>query len=199
MPSRFRIRLWWVGYTTFVIRAFQDIVRYSILTIAPSAITTALYFAVFGELIARRIGSVDGIEYRQYIAPGLIMMPVIATSYSQTALSFFTAKFHGILDEHLMSPQPGWMIVLSYVSGGLLRGFLVGLAAASVVLLFAHTHIQHAAAMAAGFLLVSLLTSLAGFVNAVLRTPCSTWSSCFVGACLARPTSMSGSQSVACW
>jgi len=48
---------------------------------------TALYFVVFGTLIGRRIGSVDGLDYEQYIAPGLILLPIVTSSYSQAGLS----------------------------------------------------------------------------------------------------------------
>ena len=56
------------GFTTFIVRTYEDIVRYFFLTIAPPAVTTALYFAVFGALIGHRIGSVGGFRYMQYIA-----------------------------------------------------------------------------------------------------------------------------------
>jgi ABC-2 type transport system permease protein len=167
VPSVRLFRLWWIGFTTFVFRAYRDIVRYSILTIAPSAITTALYFIVFGELVGRRIGSMGSVEYKQYIAPGLIMMPVIANSYSQAALSFFTAKFHRLIDEHLVSPLPAWLIVLSYAAGGLIRGILVGVAVGAVALLFTHTQVQHPLLMIGALLLATLVSSLAGFVTAV--------------------------------
>jgi ABC-2 type transport system permease protein len=165
--KRWSRRLWWIGFTTFVRRAYQDIVRYFILTVAPPAVTTALYFVVFGELMGRRIGSMGGVEYEQYIAPGLIIMPVIANSYSQAALSFLTAKFHKLLDEHLVSPQPAWMIVASYAAGGLIRGTLVGVTVGAVALLFIHVRIQHFPLMLCALLSASLVSSLAGFINAV--------------------------------
>jgi ABC-2 type transport system permease protein len=167
VPSVRLVRLWWIGFTTFIVRAYRDVVRYSILTIAPPAVMAALYFIVFGELVGRRIGTMGGFEYEQYIAPGLIMMPVIANSYSQAALAFFTAKFHRLLDEHLVSPLPAWLIVVSYAASGLMRGILVGVAVGSVALLFTHTQVQHAILMIGALLLASLVASLAGFINAV--------------------------------
>jgi len=137
------------------------------MTIAPSVVSTALYLIVFGMLVGQRVGSVGGFTYKQYIAPGLIVMPIIAASYSHAALSFFIAKLHKILDEHLISPLPSWMIVVSYVAGAAIRGILVGVSVAIVVLPFAHTYVQHPALMAATMLLTSLLFSLAGFINGV--------------------------------
>ena len=80
-------RLCWIGFTTFIIRSYNDIVYNFIVTIAPPAVMTALYFVVFGTLIGRRIGSVDGLDYEQYIAPGLILLPIVTSSYSQAGLS----------------------------------------------------------------------------------------------------------------
>jgi hypothetical protein len=73
------VRLWCIGLTTFLFRSYRDIVRYSILTIAPSAIMAALYLVIFGDLIGPRIGAINGFDYKLYIAPGLIVMPVITS------------------------------------------------------------------------------------------------------------------------
>jgi ABC-2 type transport system permease protein len=159
-----------VGFTTFIFRAYEDIVRYFFLTIAPPAVTTTLYLAVFGGLIGRRIGSVGGLHYMQYIAPGLIILPVIMGSYSQAGLSFVVAKIHRIIDEYLVSPQPGWMIVVSYVTGGSIRGILVGAAVAVVVLLITGVHVEHVFMTAGVLLLTSVVAALAGFINGVFAS-----------------------------
>jgi ABC-2 type transport system permease protein len=164
-PSAPLGRLCWIGFTTFIIRAYQDIVSNFILTIAPPAITTALYFIVFGTLIGQRIGSIDGLLYEQYIVPGLVVLPIITSSYSQAGLAFVVAKMYRQIDEHLVSPQPSWMIVVSYVAGGSLRGIMVGLTAGIVALLFTRTHLQHAFMTMGALLLISLVSSFAGFLN----------------------------------
>jgi len=107
----------WVGFTTFIVRAYKDIVTNFVLTIAPPAVTTALYLIVFGSFIGERIGNIDGIRYQQYMVPGLVLLPIIAASYSQAGLSFVVAKLYKTIDEHLVSPQPSWIIVVSYVVG----------------------------------------------------------------------------------
>jgi ABC-2 type transport system permease protein len=137
------------------------------MTVAPSAVTTALYFVVFGMLIGPRIGNIGDFTYQEYIAPGLIAMPIIANSYGQASLSFFTAKMHRLLDEHLVSPQPSWMIVVSYVAGGSLRGILVGVSVGVIVLLLAHPSVEHFLPMIGALLLTSLVSSLAGLINGV--------------------------------
>jgi ABC-2 type transport system permease protein len=161
-------RLHWVGFTTFVVRAYKDIVTNFILTIAPPAVTTALYLVVFGAFIGDRIGNIDGIPYQRYMVPGLVLLPIITASYSQAGLSFVVAKLYRIIDEHLVSPQPSWIIVVSYVAGGVMRGMIVGAGAGLVTLLFTRVAVEHVWMAIGTLLLVSLVSSVAGFINGVL-------------------------------
>ena len=90
---------------TLVHKEFVRILRIWIQTILPPAITMTLYFIIFGNLIGRRIGTMDGFDYMQFIAPGLIMMSVITNSYGNVVSSFFGAKFAGYVEEMLVSPM----------------------------------------------------------------------------------------------
>ena len=117
-------RIQWVGFSTIVIREFNRIVRIWGQTVVPPIVTATLYFVIFGSLIGKRVGLVGGYDYMQFIAPGLIMMNVIQTSYANVVSSFFGAKFGKHLEELLVSPLPNWLILLGYVAGGMLRGLL---------------------------------------------------------------------------
>src|SRR6185503_21315668 len=66
-------RVRWIGFKTIVTREYQRIIRIWTQTILPSAVTQALYFAIFGSLLGDRIGPMGGFGYMQYMAPGLIM------------------------------------------------------------------------------------------------------------------------------
>jgi len=157
----------WIGFKTIVIREYGRIIRIWGQTIVPSAVTTALYFLIFGNLVGRRVGAMGGFDYSQYIAPGLIMMSVITNSYANVVSSFFGAKFQKHLEEMLVSPLPSWIIVAGYSAGGLVRGLLVGAGVTLVSLLFTHLHVQHPFIILAAVLLTSLTFSLGGFLNAL--------------------------------
>lgn len=155
----------WIGFKTIVIREYSRIIRIWGQTVVPSAMTTTLYFVIFGSLIGRRVGSMGGFDYIQYIAPGLIMMQVIMNSYANVVSSFFGAKFGKHLEEMLVSPLPSWIIVAGYAAGGLVRGLLVGAAVTAVSLVFSHLHVQHILIILAAVVLSSLTFSLGGFLN----------------------------------
>src|SRR6185295_18450088 len=131
------------------------------------AITAALYFIIFGSLIGRRIGDMGGYTYIQYIAPGLIMMSVITNSYGNVVSSFFGAKFGRHIEELLVAPLPNWLIVLGYVTGGVIRELVVGLVVTAVALFFTHLHGEHFGVVVAAVLLTSVIFALGGFLNAV--------------------------------
>jgi ABC-2 type transport system permease protein len=160
-------RVRWIGFQTIVIREFHRIIRIWGQTIVPSIVTATLYFVIFGSLIGRRVGVMGGFDYKQYIAPGLIMMSVITNSYANVVSSFFGAKFGKHLEELLVSPLPSWLIVAGYAMGGLVRGLLVGGAVTAVSLAFAHLTVHHIGIIIAAVLLTSLIFSLGGFLNAL--------------------------------
>jgi ABC-2 type transport system permease protein len=140
----------WVGFKTIVIREYSRITRIWAQTIVPSAVTSALYFVIFGSLIGKRVGLMDGVPYMQYIAPGLIMMAVITNSYGNVVSSFFGAKFGKHVEEMLVAPLPNWIIVLGYVGGGLVRGSWSVGAVTIVSLIFTQlpcTTLRHLAAV----------------------------------------------------
>jgi ABC-2 type transport system permease protein len=157
----------WVGFRTLVIREYGRIIRIWGQTLLPPAVTTTLYFIIFGSLIGRRVGAMGGYDYKAYIAPGLIMMQIIQNSYGNVVSSFFGAKFGKHVEELLVSPLPNWIIVAGYMAGGLLRGLMVGLVVTVVSLIFAHLTAYHLVAIIAAAVLTSAVFSLAGFINAI--------------------------------
>ena len=156
-----------VAAKTIVRKEMARVVRIWVQTIVPPAITMTLYFIIFGNLIGRRIGSMDGFDYMQYIAPGLIMMSVITNSYGNVVSSFFGAKFGRHLEEMLVAPMSYATIIIGHVAGGVLRGLLVGTLVTIIALFFTRLQVAHPFIMISVVLLSSIVFSLAGFINAL--------------------------------
>jgi len=152
---------------TIVIREFLRFIRIWVQTVLPPAITTALYFIIFGNLIGSQIGDMEGFRYMDYIVPGLIMMAVITNSYSNVVSSFYGAKFQGNVEEMLVSPIPNHIILTGFVLGGVARGIIVGLVVTVVSLFFSDLNVHNIWVLMSVFLLTAVLFSLAGFINAV--------------------------------
>ena len=161
----------WRRYgVTFQAILGKEILRFSriwVQTILPSVITTTLYFVIFGRLIGERIGPIGGIDYLDFIVPGLVLMGVITNSYSNVVSSFYSSKFSRYIEELLISPAPNWVILAGYVAGGVARGLVVGGAVMLVAMMFTEIQIHDPAVMLLICLMTATLFSLGGFINAI--------------------------------
>jgi len=157
----------WIAYKTIVIKEILRFARIWVQTIVPPVITTSLYLLIFGGLMGGRIGQMQGIDYINFIVPGIILMTVIMQSYANTVSSFFMTKYNNSFEELLVSTTPNWIILLGFVSGGIARGFCVGLAVTLTISFFVEIKIFSLLIIAATFLLTSIMFALAGFINAV--------------------------------
>ena len=156
-----------IAIRTLIRKELTRVLRIWVQTIVPPAITMTLYFIIFGNLIGRRIGTMDGFDYMQYIAPGLIMMSVITNSYGNVVSSFFGAKFGRHIEEMLISPMSSSAIVIGHVAGGVLRGLAVGALVTVIALFFTRLEVQHPFVTVSVVLLSSTVFSLAGLINAI--------------------------------
>lgn len=157
----------WIAFSTIVVKEIRRFMRIWPQTLLPPAITMALYFVIFGNLIGSRIGEMDGYDYMDFIVPGLIMMSVITNSYSNVVSSFFSLKFQKNIEEILVSPVPNWVVLLGYVSGGVVRGLAVGFIVTLLSLGFTDLQIHNVAITASVVMLTAVVFALGGFINAV--------------------------------
>ena len=148
-------------------KEIRRFMRIWVQTVLPPVITTALYFIIFGNLIGPRIGQMSGFDYMEFIIPGLIMMSVITNSYANVVSSFYGSKFQRHIEEMLISPTPNYIILVGYVTGGVARGLIVGIAVTAVSLIFNPLNIHSIAVMLSMIVLTSILFSLAGLINGV--------------------------------
>lgn len=156
-----------IAFKTILRKEVRRFTRIWVQTLIPPAITMALYFVIFGALIGSRIGEMGGFDYMAFVVPGLIMMSVINNSYSNVVSSFYSAKFTKSIEEIQVSPTPSYIILLGYVSGGVMRGLSVGAIVTVLSLFFTEMRIHHLGVIIAVILLTSVLFSLGGMINAI--------------------------------
>ena len=156
-----------IAFRTIFFKEIRRFARIWPQTLLPPAITTSLYFLIFGTLIGNRIGSINGIAYMDYIVPGIILMAVISHSYSNVVSSFYSSKFQHNIEELLVAPVPNWIILSGYVGGGIARGVIVGLVVSGISLLFTQISIYNIWITLSIYFLTATLFALAGFINAV--------------------------------
>ncbi|MCW1888237.1 MAG: ABC transporter permease [Candidatus Moranbacteria bacterium] len=157
----------WIAYKTIVRAEVVRFFRIWSQTFLPPAITTTLYYVIFGTFIGSQIDPIGDFTYMQFIVPGLVMMAVITSSFTNTVSSFFGAKFQRQLEELLVAPVPPVVVVAGYVTGGVIRGLLTGLLVLIIALFFTHITIFSWFAVGVFILLTSIMFSLLGLVTAI--------------------------------
>jgi len=155
------------AFKTIVIKEYLRFMRIWVQTLIPPVITVALYFVIFGNLVGSQIGNIGEFTYMEFIVPGLVLMALISNSYANVVSSFYGSKFQKNIEEMLISPLPNYLILIGFISGGIARGVIVGIAVLIVSLFFSDLHIHNYTITIAVFLLTSTLFSLAGIINAI--------------------------------
>jgi ABC-2 type transport system permease protein len=155
------------SFTCIARKETTRIFRIWVQTLVPPVVTMILYFIIFGRMIGSQLQDIGGYNYMAYIAPGLIMMSIITNSYTNTVSSFFSAKFQRNIEELLVSPTPNWIIILGYVSGGMVRGLFVGLLVSIISFLFTRLPLFHIGYVVMFAVLTSFVFALAGMINGI--------------------------------
>ena len=161
------LKLQLVALQSMLIREYLRFMRIWIQTLLPPAITTVLYFVIFGDLIGSQLSDISGYRYMDYIAPGLILMSVITNAYANVVSSFYSAKFQRHIEELLVSPVSNFVILVGFVGGGIMRGLAVGLVVTAVTAFFAQIPLSHLGLILVVALLTCVLFSLAGLINGI--------------------------------
>src|SRR3989344_7483522 len=147
-----------VSFYTILRKGMVRIIRIWPQTLLPSLVTSILYFAIFGTILGSRIGELEGVPYLLFVVPGLVMLAVITGAFTETANTFFQAKFFSRnIDELLVSPTPPLIIIAGFVASGVVRGVLVGALVLAVSLFFALPSVSHPFVVALFLILSSLL------------------------------------------
>lgn len=154
-----------VGFYTMLRKDIRRMFRIWTQTFLPPVVTTTLYYLIFGAFIGSQVAAIQGVSYMQFIVPGLVMMAVITSAYTNVVFTFYTAKWMHVLDEILVSPMPTWAVIAGFVSGGVVRALIVAVLVLIVSLFFTQLTIVSIGIVLAAMLLTAILFSLAGLLN----------------------------------
>ena len=160
----------WTAFYTMLRKDVVRMFRIWVQTFLPSVITSSLYFLIFGTVLGSRIGQMQGVDYMTFVVPGLVMLAIVTNSYANTSFTFFQSKFFArSIDEILVSPTPPWVMIAGFISGGVVRGVLVGAIVLLVSIFFTDLHlaVSNVLIILLFAVLTALVFSLAGLVNGI--------------------------------
>ena len=155
----------WIGFRSLVQR---EILRFFVVfsqTIVPPLISSALFIFVFGFSIGRNLNIlVKGVSYLQFMIPGLVMMHLIESSYTNTSSSLFISRWHNHIQEVLLSPLSYFEMVLALLIGGMTRGILTASGVYLISLFFTQFYFYNFWIVVYFFIVVTIIFSCIGLV-----------------------------------
>jgi ABC-2 type transport system permease protein len=154
----------YVGLRTLITRELIRSVKIINQVIWPPVITTLLYVFVFGFAIGSRIKNVQGVDYAQFLIPGLIMLQVIDSSYGECSSSVFQGRFMNSIQEMLIAPMSAFEIVAGYILGSLVRALVIAGLITAIGILVVHSAPRDWGLYLLVICLVSILFSALGMI-----------------------------------
>jgi ABC-2 type transport system permease protein len=126
----------WIGFYTLTKREILRFVKVWTMTILPTWITTLLYLFVFGFTIGKALPEISNTTYLEFIIPGILMMGLITTSYSNNSTSIFMFKWLNYIEGLLVAPLSYIETVGAFIVGGVVRGLIIGVSVYIISLFF---------------------------------------------------------------
>ena len=73
-------------------------------TIWAPAVTTLLFLVIFTVALGREGRQVMGVDFADFLAPGLIVMAMIQNAFANSSFSLLVGKIQGTIVDYLMPP-----------------------------------------------------------------------------------------------
>ena len=124
----------WGGLKTLYIKEVRRFFKVQMQTVWAPAITTLLYLAIFTVALGRGGRTVMGVNFADFIAPGLIVMAMIQNAFANASFSLLVGKIQGNIVDYLMPPLSTGELIAGLVGASVTRAFLVGFAVWFVML-----------------------------------------------------------------
>jgi ABC-2 type transport system permease protein len=159
-----------VGFRTLLIKEVRRF--WSVLgqTVTAPVITALLYLLVFAQAMQGRVSVYPGVNYTEFLIPGLVMMTVIQNAFANTSSSLAQSKIMGNLVFLLMAPLGPLEWFAAYVCAALIRAAIVAAVMLAVTLPFVPLPVHAPFALLAIFLLSAGSLAVFGIIAGIVST-----------------------------
>jgi len=114
---------------------FLNIWRYAVLGPVLSAV---LFVVVFGSALGRHVDPIAGVTYGQFIVGGLLAQAILSVGFFNGTTSLYEARHDKYIHDVFASPLRWWEINAALVTGGMVRGIIVGAGFMAIAAPLAH-------------------------------------------------------------
>jgi ABC-2 type transport system permease protein len=130
----------WGGLKALYVKEVRRFFKVQLQTIWAPAITTLLYLVIFTVSMSGMRGSVLGVSFADFLAPGLIIMGMMQNAFANSSFSLLVGKVQGTIVDYLMPPLSSGELLTAMVGSSVTRAVLVGLAIWAAMLFWPGVH-----------------------------------------------------------
>lgn len=153
-----------VGLQALTQREVVRVLKLWSQTILAPVVSSFLFILVFGLSLGERIRGQGGVDYDQFIVPGLIAMAMAQAAYANNSSSVFQARFDRYLNDVLAAPMKGWEVNLGLSLGGAVRALAIGVALLALAIPFTGVPVRDPLGLLAAVVVLLVLFSALGTV-----------------------------------
>lgn len=117
----------WIGLNTLIKQEISRFFRVAIQTLITPWISSILYIYVFGSILGSRIRTIEDIRYIEFVLPGILMMNVLTSAFSQSSSSVYFQRFMHNIEEMLVAPLSHMEMIIGYLFGSIARAGVIGI------------------------------------------------------------------------
>lgn len=151
-----------VGFRTLYLREVRRFWKVGLQTVAAPVVTTLLYMMVFVVAMRGARPAIHGVDFAQFVAPGLIMMAILNNAFANSSSSLIQAKIMGTATDFLTPPLSPLELMAGFTLGAATRGVVVGIVTAACVWPFARFGLAQAWAVVFYGVSAALMMGLVG-------------------------------------
>jgi len=126
----------WLGLWTLYQREVGRFLKVWMQTLFAPVVTTILFMTVFKLAFGDRgelRGDFEGLDYNDFLAPGLVVMSVLQNAFQNSSSSLTISKVQGSQVDFLMPPLSSLELTIGFIFGAVTRGLMVGLISAIAI------------------------------------------------------------------
>jgi len=117
----------WIGLNMLIKQEVRRFMRVSIQTLITPWISAVLFIFIFGQVLGQQISTIEGVPYIKFVLPGILMMNVLTSAFSQSSSSVYFQRFMHHIEEMLVAPLSHAEMIIGYMAGSVSRAVVVGI------------------------------------------------------------------------
>ena len=159
----------WPGFAALYVKEVRRFFKVQLQTVWAPAVTTLLYLVIFTVAMGGVRRDVLGVPFGDFIAPGLIVMAMMQSSFANSSFSLLVGKIQGTIVDYLMPPLSTGELMGALIAASVTRAVLVGATVWLAMVLWPGVHVtpKHAWAIVTFGLLGSVMLALLGLITSI--------------------------------